>query len=31
MRESYLARAHHRQLLGLAREHGMLPWTPRDP
>jgi serine/threonine protein kinase/tetratricopeptide (TPR) repeat protein len=29
MRESYLARAPHRQLVDLAREHGMLPstWT----
>lgn len=27
VRESYLARAHHRQLMDLAREHGMLPST----
>jgi hypothetical protein len=27
MRESYLARAHHCQLIDLAREHGLLPST----
>jgi hypothetical protein len=27
MRESYLACAHHRQLMDLAREHGLLPST----